>query len=68
MIMTIKQFIEYEKKGCLQLFLSNAKLMLYGSGHPLKMVGNFEAQLEYHGKTVKDTIYVENTPKHQSAS
>ena len=31
MIMTIQQFIEYEKKCCVQLFQSNAKLVPYGS-------------------------------------
>ena len=68
MIMTIQQFIEYEKKCCVQLFQSNAKLVPYGSEQPLEIVGKFEAQLEYQGKTVRETIYVVNTPKHQSAN
>ena len=67
MIMTIQQFIEYEKKTCV-LFQSNAKLVPYGSEQPLEIVGKFEAQLEYQGKTVRKTIYVVNTPKHQSAN
>ena len=67
-IMTIQQFIEYEKKCCVPLFQSNAKLVPYGSEQPLEIVGKFEAQLEYQGKTVRETIYVVNTPKHQSAN
>ena len=68
MIMTIQQFTEYGKKCCVQLFQSNVKLLPYGSEQPLEIVGKFEAQLEYQGKTVRETIYVVNTPKHQSAS
>ena len=68
MIMAIQQFIEYEKQSCVQLFQSNAKLVPYGSEQPLEIVGKFEAQLEYQGKTVRETIYVVNTPKHQSAN
>ena len=56
MIMTIQQFIEYEKKCCVQLFQSNAKLVPYGSEQPLEIVGKFEAQLEYQGKTVRETM------------
>ena len=42
--------------------------MPYGSEQPLEIVGKFEAQLEYQGKTVTETIHVVNTPKHQSAN
>ena len=62
MIMTIQQFIEYEKKCCVQLFQSNTKLVPYGSEQPLEIVGKFEVQLAYQGKTVRETIYVVNTP------
>ena len=54
MMMTIQQFMEYERKCCVQLFPSNVKLMPYGSEQPLEIVGKFEAQLEYQGKTVRN--------------
>ena len=68
MIVTIQQFTGYEKKCCVQLFQSNAKLAPYDSEQPLEIAEKFKAQLEYQGKTVRETIYVVNTPKHQSAS
>ena len=68
MIMTIQQFIEYEKKCCVQLFQSNAKLVPYGSEQSLDIVGKFEVQLEHQGKPVRETVYIVNTPKHQSAN
>ena len=54
MIMTIQQFIEYEKNSCVQLFQSNAKLVPYGSEKRLEIIGKFEAQLEYQSKTVRE--------------
>ena len=42
--------------------------MPYGSEQPLEISGKFETQSEYQGKTVRETIYVVNTPKHKSAS
>ena len=42
--------------------------MPYGSEQPLEIVGQFDTQLEYQGKTVRETIYVVNTPKYQSVS